>query len=50
MSLLITPGQLTGRSELFHQLGQVTASGIGLIPALELVHRNPPRLALRAPI
>ena len=50
MSLVITPGQLTGRSELFHQLGQVTASGIGLIAALEILHRNPPRPSLRAPI
>ena len=50
MALLITPGQLAGRSELFHQLGQVTASGIGLIAALEILQRNPPRPALRAPI
>lgn len=50
MSLLITPGQLAARSELFHQLGQVTASGIGLIAALEILHRSPPRLSLRAPI
>ena len=50
MSLLITPGQLAGRSELFHQLGQVTASGIGLIAALEILQRNPPRAALHAPI
>ncbi len=50
MSLLITPGQLTGRSELFHQLGQVTASGLGLIAALEILQRNPPRPSLRAPM
>jgi type II secretory pathway component PulF len=50
MSLLTTPGQLTSRSELFHQLGQVTASGIGLIDALEILHRNPPRPSLRTPI
>ena len=50
MSLLITPGQLAGRSELFHQLGQVTASGIGLIAALEILQRNPPRPSLRTPI
>ena len=50
MSLLITPGQLAGRSELFHQLGQVTASGIGLIAALEILHRSPPRASLRIPI
>lgn len=50
MSLLITPGQLASRSELFHQLGQVTASGIGLIGALEILERNPPRPSMRTPI
>ena len=50
MALLITPGQLTSRSDLFHQLGQVTASGIGLISALQMLQRNPPHASLRAPI
>ena len=50
MSLLITPGQLASRSELFHQLSQVVASGIGLIGALQILQRNPPRASLRAPI
>ncbi|HWN94184.1 MAG TPA: type II secretion system F family protein [Methylomirabilota bacterium] len=50
MAWLITPGQLTSRSELFHQLAQVTAAGIGLIGALEILQRNPPRPSLRAPI
>jgi type II secretory pathway component PulF len=47
MALLITPGQLAGRAELFNQLAQVTASGIGLIAALEMLQRNPPRLSMR---
>src|ERR1043166_8006441 len=50
MALLITPGQLTSRSELFHQLGQITASGIGLIAALEILQRNPPHPSMRAHI
>ena len=50
MALLITPGQLSSRSDLFHQLGQVTAAGIGLIPALEILQRNPPQASMRAPI
>ncbi len=50
MALLITPGQLSGRSELFHQLAQVTASGLGLIGALEVLRRNPPRPSLREPM
>jgi len=48
--LLITPGQLAARSQLFHQLGQVTASGIGLVAALEILQRNPPRASMREPI
>jgi type II secretory pathway component PulF len=48
--MLITPGQLTSRSELFHQLSQVTAAGIGLIGALEILQRNPPHPSMRAPI
>ena len=50
MSWLVTPGQLASRSELFHQLAQVTASGIGLIGALEMLQRHPPRASLRQPI
>ena len=50
MQLLITPGQLTNRSELFHQLAQVTAAGIGLIAALEILQRSPPHPSMRAPI
>jgi len=50
MALLITPGQLASRSELFHQLGQVTSSGIGLISALQMLLRNPPRLSMRVPL
>ncbi len=50
MSLLITPGQLASRSELFQQLSQVTASGIGLVAALEILQRNPPRASMRAPL
>jgi type II secretory pathway component PulF len=46
--MLITPGQLTSRSELFHQLSQVTAAGIGLIGALEILERNPPHPSMRA--
>ena len=50
MPLLITPSQLTGRSELFHQLTQVTASGLGLFAALEMLHKHPPQPSLRKPI
>jgi type II secretory pathway component PulF len=50
MALLITPARLSRRSELFHQLAQVTASGIGLIRALELLRSNPPHPSLREPL
>ena len=50
MALLITPAQLTGRSELFHQLAQVTASGLGLFAALEMLQKHPPQASLRKPI
>lgn len=50
MSLLITPRQLEQRAELYHQLAQLTASGIGLVPALEHLRRHPPAASLRESI
>lgn len=50
MPLLVTPAQLENRSELYHQLSQLTTAGIGLIPALQLMQRNPPRASMRAPL
>ena len=50
MSLLITPGQFTRRAEFYHQLAQLTSAGIGLLPALEQLKRNPPGNSYREPI
>ena len=50
MPLIVTPGQLVRRSELYHQLGQLTAAGLGLTRALEQIHRAPPSRSFRAPI
>lgn len=50
MPLTVTPGQLVRRSELYHQLGQLTAAGLGLTRALEQIHRAPPSRSFRAPI
>jgi type IV pilus assembly protein PilC len=50
MSFLITPRQFTQRSEFYHQLAQLTSAGIGLLPALEQIKRNPPGSAYREPI
>jgi len=49
-SLIITPGQLTRRADFYHQLGQLTGAGLGLIRALEQLKRNPPDHSYRAPI
>ena len=50
MSFLITPRQFTQRSEFYHQLAQLTSAGIGLLPALEQIKRNPPGSSYREPI
>ena len=50
MPLLVTPAQLENRAELYHQLGQLTTAGIGLIPALQMMQRNPPRASMRTPL
>jgi type II secretory pathway component PulF len=47
MSLVLTPGQLEERSDLYHQLASLTSAGVTLPKALELLHRNPPRRSLR---
>jgi type IV pilus assembly protein PilC len=50
MPLIVTPGQLVRRSELYHQLGQLTTAGLGLTRALEQLQRAPPSRSFRAPI
>lgn len=50
MPLLVTPGQLRARADLYHQLGQLTAAGIGLIEALQMQQRKPPLPSFRAPL
>jgi type II secretory pathway component PulF len=47
---MITPGHLNMRADLYHQLSQVTASGIGLIQALEIQHQHPPHRSMRQPL
>lgn len=42
MPLIITPGQLSRRSEFYYQLGQLTAAGIPLTSGLEHLRHNPP--------
>ena len=50
MPLIVTPRQFTQRAELYHQLAQLTSAGIGLVPALEQIKRNPPASSFREPL
>ena len=50
MPLLNTPRQLTQKAELYHQLASLTAAGVGLISALELIRATPPSRSLQRPI
>jgi type IV pilus assembly protein PilC len=50
MSFIVTPRQFSQRAEFYHQLAQLTAAGIGLLPALEQIKRNPPGNSFREPI
>jgi type II secretory pathway component PulF len=47
--VVITPGQLSRRADFYHQLGQLTGAGLGLIQALEQIRRNPPDRSYREP-
>jgi type IV pilus assembly protein PilC len=40
MSLIVTPGELNKRAELYHQLGSMLSAGIPLIQALELIQNR----------
>jgi len=50
MSFLVTPGQLSQRAELYQQLSQLTAAGVGLPQAVEIQHRSPPARSFRVPL
>src|SRR5437867_8068084 len=50
MPLMVTPGQFSRRAELYHQLAQLAAAGLGLMAALEQLKRHPPAPSYREPI
>jgi type IV pilus assembly protein PilC len=50
MPFIVTPRQFTQRAELYHQLAQLTSAGIGVMPALEQIKRNPPAASFREPL
>src|SRR5262245_46783216 len=50
MSLIVTPGQLSRRAELYHQLGSTIAAGIPIIQALEIVSDTRGARTLQKPL
>jgi type IV pilus assembly protein PilC len=40
MSLIVTPGQINRRSQLYYQLGSMITAGVPLLKALEMASRN----------
>jgi type II secretory pathway component PulF len=50
MPLIITPGQLSRRADFYHQLGQLTGAGLGLVQALGQLKNHPPDRSYRQPI
>lgn len=47
MTLLVTPGQLASRAELYNQLAAMLRAGIGLVDALQMLARTPPAGSFR---
>ncbi|MEO6184087.1 MAG: type II secretion system F family protein [Verrucomicrobiota bacterium] len=47
MSFIVTPGKLTQRAELYHQLGSMLSAGIPLIQAVDMAGKNLPNRASR---
>jgi type IV pilus assembly protein PilC len=50
MSFIVTPRQFIQRAEFYHQLAQLVSAGLGILPALEQLKRNPPASSYREPI
>lgn len=48
--MIITPGQLKQRAELYHTLGTLLSAGLTAPKALEQLQSNPPSRSLRVPI
>ncbi len=50
MALIVTPKLLAQRAELYQQLSSLLSAGVGMLQALELLHRSPPSRAFRLPL
>ena len=48
--MIFTPGQLSRRADFYHQLGQLTGAGLGMVRALEEIKRHPPDRSYREPV
>ena len=48
--MIVTPGQLKQRAELYQQLAQFTAAGLGLVAALQQLQSHPPAQSYREPL
>ena len=50
MPLDFAPSHFSRRAEFYHQLGALTAAGLGVVPGLEQLKRHPPARSYRGPI
>jgi type II secretory pathway component PulF len=50
MSLIVTPGLLCRRSELYQQLASLLGAGVAMLEALEMLRRSPPSASFRQPL
>src|SRR5690349_15735624 len=50
MPVLVTPRRLERQGELYHQLAALTAAGVGLISALEMVSKGEAHHSFRQPL
>ncbi|MGE3308342.1 MAG: type II secretion system F family protein [Limisphaerales bacterium] len=47
MAILVTPAQLSARSDFYHQIGTSVAAGLGLVQTLRILSKSPPSPGLR---
>jgi type II secretory pathway component PulF len=50
MPLIVTPGLLAQRAELYQQLSSLLSAGVSMLQALEMLRKNPPSRAFRQPL
>jgi type II secretory pathway component PulF len=50
MPLIVTPGLLTQRAELYQQLASLLSAGVSILQALEMLRKNPPSRAFSQPL